>query len=577
MLTAFSFAFTPFRSSQDDFWHLKAGLLQVEHGFPIHGPEPFSYCGPDRIWHNHEWLAQRWFYHVFATAQQGDLNTGLFRLILFKAVIVALTFGVVAWGVARRGTGWAVAALCGVIAAEISRRTIYVRPPIFSYLLMAAFLVLLYEWKAGRLRGRWLWILPPVTVVWANLHGMVPLAFVTVGAFAAGEWIDALLRPGPRASLSDRLISLRSSRSVWFTTALLITTALATLLQPSGIGLYGLAGNFTQDPLLERTIAEMLPTRWFIQPAADGSWAFVPGFATFWIVLAVVVLLWVWNRGRLQTWADALLVLFFSYQAVMHWRLLPLFAIVAAPVLGWLLVQRVLPWLGRWWPEPGFGVRLMGGGAVVLAVITTTVIVEHQTFLRRNLALSRGRVLESPSDYPVPVVRALLAVRPPGQLYSPSNYCGWFMWWLAPEAYRTFADNRFDHFGSEFLHDELVMRMALRPGVSIIHRPVERTWQETIAHYGIRTLALERSTRLHQRLRTWPGFRPAYIFVPPGATSPDAGWAIWVTTAEEGTTPTQALVRRFQTENPGAPAPDVIEGWKPNGASPELEAPAMAD
>ena len=79
-----------------------------------------------------------------------------------------------------------------------------------------------------------------------------------------------------------------------------------------------------------------------------------------------------------------------------------------------------------------------------------------------------------------------------------------------------------------------------------------------------------------ERLRTWPGFRPAYIFIPPGSVRPDAGWAIWVTTEDDGTTPAQALARRFQNENPGAPHPETLEQWKPDPNSPEPPLPEMA-
>ena len=571
---AFSLSFVPFRASQDDFWHLKAGMLQVEQGYPIHGPEPFSYCGPEETWHNHEWLAQRWFYRVFATADSGDLNGGLIRLLFFKSLIVSLTFVLVCWGVYRRGASWAVAALCGVVAAEISRRTIYVRPPIFSYLFLAGFLLLLHEWKAGRLRGRWLWVLPPVTVLWANLHGMVPLAFVAVGAYSAGEWIEALLQGGRRISFRERLRNLWLSPTVRLSTAVLVVTALATLAQPSGIGLYSLAGKFTKDPLLQTTIGEMLPAKFFLQPGAPGQgFHFVPGFASFWFALAAVGILWMVNRGRLQHWGDALLVLFFSYQAVSHWRLLPLFAIVAAGPLGWLLTTTVVPAIRTRLPRNLSVGRLAAALALLLAVTYTAGIREHHTFVQRNLMVLRGKAIENPMDYPVPLVRALLAVRPPGRLYSPSNYCGWFMWWLAPEVYRTFADNRFDHFGSQYLHDELVMRRTLRPGYMVAHREVKRSWQDTITHWAIKTLAIERSSMLHKRLRTYPGFRPAYIYVPPGSNSPDAGWTIWVTTADEGTTPAESLARRFQNENPGAPHPEVLENWKPDPNAPELKQP----
>jgi hypothetical protein len=572
-LVAFSFGFTPIRSTQDDFWHLKAGQLQIEQGLPIHGPEPFSYNDPGHSWHNHEWLAQRIFYRIYAWGSQTDFFSGMFRLIVFKSLVVGLTFALVTWAVRRRGTHWILAALMGIIAAEISRRTIYIRPPLFSYFLFAGFLLCLHEWRMGRLPGRWLWFLPAVTILWANLHGMVQLAVAAVGAYAGGHWLTLLVIH--EGSMKSRLTAFLRCKTNQLITAVLGATFLATLLQPSGIGLYTLAGKFTRDPLLQRTISEMLPPPFFIQFSGTG-WHFIPGFATFWVVVALVFLLWAFHRGRLHHPADGILLLFFTYQALNHWRLLPLFAIVAAPILGWLISHRFLPVLISW--QPWIAKRLTP------LLLTTTLLLSGtyvgwigepppQTFLVRNRVLLGGQVLDGPMDYPMPIVQALLNARPPGHLYSPSNHCGWFIWWLAPETYRTFADNRFDHFGSQFLYDELILQKAMGPGVSILDRQVTETWQQVLERHGIQTLAIQRNMPLHRRLRTWPDFQPVYYFLPPGQPRSDGGWAIWVRVTDESTTARETLRRLAMRENPGLPPPELFENWQPDPNSPELPFP----
>jgi hypothetical protein len=44
-----------------------------------------------------------------------------------------------------------------------------VRPQMFTYLLFTVFLLLIYRAEQGEYR--WLWVLPPLAILWANLHG----------------------------------------------------------------------------------------------------------------------------------------------------------------------------------------------------------------------------------------------------------------------------------------------------------------------------------------------------------------------------------------------------------------------
>src|SRR5690606_29022286 len=107
LATAFSFAFTPLRTSQDEWWHLKAGRWIVEHrALPTH--DIFTYAGADFRWYNHEWLSQVIFYLVYALGAGGDPGPlgevgGVTALVAFKALIVTLTFALLAWLARLRG------------------------------------------------------------------------------------------------------------------------------------------------------------------------------------------------------------------------------------------------------------------------------------------------------------------------------------------------------------------------------------------------------------------------------------------------------------------------------------------
>src|SRR5690606_4269411 len=132
-------------------------------------------------------------------------------------------------------------------------------------------------------------------------------------------------------------------------TALTFAVAIACMAQPSGYHLFFLGRNFTADPLLQQIILEMKPSPGpfaMIHPDQPwwelSNWAVrPPGFWTPWVALFAIAGLFAWNRFRLPYAADYLLLGFFTYQGVMHWRLLPLFAIAAAGPVASLIAARL--------------------------------------------------------------------------------------------------------------------------------------------------------------------------------------------------------------------------------------------
>ena len=58
------------------------------------------------------------------------------------------------------------------------------RPHLFSFLFLVLFHYLLEHWR--RRGGRRLWLLPPLMLLWANLHGGFAAGFLLLGAYLVG-------------------------------------------------------------------------------------------------------------------------------------------------------------------------------------------------------------------------------------------------------------------------------------------------------------------------------------------------------------------------------------------------------
>ncbi len=543
LLVVFSYGWVPLRTSQDDWWHLKTGAWIVEHGsLPVY--DIFTYTGADTVWYNHEWLSQVIFWLIY------EHCGGLFGLLTFKAFWVALTFAGVAWLSWRRCGVWVVALVVAWLAAEISRRGIYVRPPLFSYALFALYLGLFDAWKRSRLSG---WVLAAVTVplmiLWANLHGMYLLGIVVCGAYCCGEFVEWCSRRRKGETLPLRRVLFLCGLGVGF--------VLAACVNPYGWKLFFLGSKFMNDPYLSKVISEMQVSPFFLVKTSAG-WSFIPGFFACWFTAALFVALLLWKR-RLPSVADLLLSLFFLYQGLMHWRLLVLFGIAISGPLSWLIVQSL--------PRSESGRRrVLGaigvvGGVLAMSMMTLVGEPPPQTFLRRNILLSRGETMDAAS-YPEAVVRFIERADLPDNMFSPLNYCGYFMWRLAPEKHKLFTDNRFDIWGSKWWLEHEVILSASEKSENVLGK----SWHELLDEHGVNFLVLNRDSQLHERLAAdashgGSDWAHIYYWIPPGEPVAGHGFSIWL--RSNGIVDRSAVVAKslelFREENPGRPLPSVVE------------------
>jgi len=199
----------------DLWWHLRTGQWIMEAGHIPH-VDPFSFTRAGSPWVSHEWLTEVVFYEIWK-------RSGEAGLIIFSALVTTAGFMLLYLRSAARPQ-WAVAATTlGALAAS---PTWGVRPQMFTFALASLLLWLL---ERGEEQPRVLFWIPPLFLLWLNLHAGFALGPVLIGAFAAGLAWEAATGETPWAEARPQLVRL-----------MLALAACAALvpLNPSGTQLY---------------------------------------------------------------------------------------------------------------------------------------------------------------------------------------------------------------------------------------------------------------------------------------------------------------------------------------------------
>jgi hypothetical protein len=286
----------PFRDP-DVWWHLALGRYIVEHGIPAQ--EPFSFLTAGNSWVNQQWLYE---VGLFRVASSGAAGPGLASLLMGGIAVAALVVAALAVPRGARVSGaWLAAAMLisGLVMAEV----LGVRGQVITLLGTAILLLVITRWREGSTRA--LWALPPVLFLWANLHA----GFIVGLLLLLIAWLFASsLLPGGRVNRRAMAVAIAVS-------------ALATMLNPAGPGIYRYVAETFLNPTLTSAIVEWQS----------------PDFHNLWLRLfeaqvMLLVLLWAISGGpRLFDLLLAGVALAATLQAQ---RNVSLFAIVALPQIA---------------------------------------------------------------------------------------------------------------------------------------------------------------------------------------------------------------------------------------------------
>jgi hypothetical protein len=462
----------------DTGWHIRTGEWILANGAVPH-QDIFSFSKPGATWYAWEWLWDVCFAWLF---QHG----GLANVVAVSVLIIALTFALLFRLVQRHCENPLIAIGATVLACAQSSLHWLARPHLVTMLFLVVFLMVLDRVREGR--RRLLLVMPLLTVLWTNLHGGFLAGILVLGAFAAGELTGAILAAGKNA----RGPALSRSRDYALTAA---ACAAASLVNPYGYQLHVHIYRYLSDPYQFRYINEFLSIS-FQNPVA--------GF--FEVMLALGVAVTVWNIAH-RRFTPAFLILGWAHLALISSRNIPLFGIVAAPLVASGMDQAlrnlrqadVAGWVKRTFASFG---EIGGEVAVVekhwrVHAVSVMVTLLLAGALHASVSSNKFRAEYDPKRYPAKALDAIVAGGFAKHIFTDDEWGDYLIFRLYP-AHKVFIDGRSDFYGASFGEKYLdVMN-------------VKYDWEQYLRKYDIDTILLATTSPLAGAIKESRRWRPVY-------------------------------------------------------------------
>lgn len=445
----------------DLWWHLATGRYIVQtRSIPHH--DVFSYTATDHKWITHEWLTQ--------VGMIGLYNLGGLAALLVATCLVVTTSFVLVYRQCDARPHLAVfAVLLGALASAVTWGP---RPQMLNIWMVAAFTLLLKQYRQHRQGLLTLCLFPLLTALWVNLHSGYFLGFVLIGSVIAGDAMSNLLDYRTPETLNWQRIG--------YLALALVTCVIAALINPNGPKMLWYPFETLGSRAMQEYIQEWSPPAFYR-----------PEYWPLALLLFGGMAAWVFSRRR-RDLTDLLLFVGFGFASLLSARHIPLFAVVATPILTRYLAQVEVGRL-RWdWtslPDPRLPSR-------PLALLNWTLVLLFALVggLRVADVVGKNRDIEE-RHYPVKALQYIdaagLAAK---RMYNSYNWGGYLLW----KGYRVFIDGRADVYLDEFM-DEYVLAYQLRGD-----------WRRPLDRFSVDYILIESGASFETLLEISPEWQRVY-------------------------------------------------------------------
>lgn len=477
LLIIANFALQPL--TEPDFgWHLRTGLDWLVTGGQLAALDPYSHTMPDWPWVEHAWLTDLvlgWLY------SSGGLAGGLLVIAFFGFVTAAAWIFAARIGQAIRPIRLVACALSLWVALPF----LGARTQAVTLLGVAVVLVVLDRLQQGT---RWIvWVLPPLFLLWANLHGGFTAGIFLLAVVVGLNWCVAMVsRVWP--DVHRRLDELDlPSTDLWRLTLATGLAGLVTLLNPYGWRLHQEIVDSLANQFMVETLQEWQPPS--LETLAGRL------FGIYLVGLTIAAVLW---YRRLEPVRIGVLVAFL-FVACRHLRNIPLFLIVSLPLAVELLqigCERMVSALKL--RQNGLTQWAMGMTAA-LALLLIVLGPDHLRDVWRfgtnpDVALRQ-------TSYPIEAVEWIRAHRDRLGSRPVHDYqYGGFLLWQLP-GLKTFIDGRMPAW-------QIGDRWIFKDYVDLVSAPVPR--RDLLDKYAVDWALLKRGTALATLLAATPGWSHEY-------------------------------------------------------------------
>jgi hypothetical protein len=440
----------------DTGWHIRTGEYILQTGTVPHH-DIFSWSKEGASWYAWEWLTD--VQYALLHARWGLGGVAVFSGLLICASAYVL-LRVMLW------TG-ANAFVCGMLTLLYvggSSLHHHARPHVWTLFLFAITTGLLVR---DRQRcDRMVWLLVPITGLWANLHGGFLAAIAMVGLAAVGTALE----------------DFRNWRGYTRYLGLAAACAAASVVNPYGIQLHVHVAEYLQSDFIRNVVQEFQS----------------PGFRTeterqFEALLLLGIVCAGLSMVR-RRFVEALWILYFAHASLSSARHIPLFMIAAAPV--------VAAEATRWW-NSFFGDRPRNSVPDILHSLSKDVALglRRTTFWIVAGAIpvilfttARSWPTDFGQSFPREMVAAHRAKLEGSRMFTMDQWGDYILYQVWPRQ-KVFVDGRSDFYGAAFGNEYISLMNA------------DFKWDGIAKHYGFNLMLLPVKWPLASVLKLSPEWR----------------------------------------------------------------------
>jgi hypothetical protein len=309
----------------DTGWHIRVGESILETGV-VPTTDPFSFSKPGAPWFAWEWLSE---VLLAALHRAGGLKAVTLVFGLLVALYGTLLVRYMVW----RGADALAALGTGLLAIGAASIHYLARPHLFTLVLLVLSLWLV---ERDRRRPSWhVWLLVPGTVLWTNLHGGFPALIVCLGILAGGGAVEAWLAGEPPPRRWRPLVRYG---------ALAALCSAASLINPYGFELHRHMAAYLRSDWIKKVVVEFLAPTFRTEAVRQFEILMMLGLMSGAALVA---------RRRV---VEAAWVAVWAHLALTSARHIPIFVIVAAPVVADELTRLYRRWSGAAGPRSVAGI-----------------------------------------------------------------------------------------------------------------------------------------------------------------------------------------------------------------------------
>jgi hypothetical protein len=455
----------------DTGWHIRTGewILQNRH---VPHSDIFSFSKPGQPWFAWEWAWDVCFAWIH---QQGGLAAVVFINLLLLGVIFALLLHLVRLVCSND----LICTLVTLLALAGTSIHWLARPHLFSWLFTLIFCHILVRAAEGR--TRLLYSLPPLMVLWTNLHGGFFVGIALVFVYATDPLVGLL--QGKRRFTEARPFLICGTACL-----------LASFINPYGYSLHQHVLAYLLDSKQVENILEFQSIN-FRHPLAR--------YFELFLGIGAIAALQDLRKGR---FTEAILILAWAHLALVSIRNIPIFFLFAAPAVARTVAEWTTPFKKFVAATAEFHAlerfpRVHAISAAAFALLFVLMASPGEAKLLRSEY--------DPAKYPSKAVEQLRAAHV-SSIFTDDEWGDYLIYRLYPVGH-VFVDGRSDFYGADF-ESRYIGMMNVR-----------YDWEQDLSRYGVYTVLLRVEAPLAGALKQAPRWRVVYddgvalIFIREGA------------------------------------------------------------